>query len=404
MTPEFEARVKKAVDDGYLPGVTMLVKDKSGKIDYDFSYGPTSLKPDAPPITTNTMLTMASLTKLITACCILKMVEGNILDINEDITKYVETLAKQPVLQGFDDEGQPILVKRETPFTLRHLLTHTAGTGYILKEEPLAKWAKATGRPLPVPLRHSPLSGGMSVDSRWGYPILFEPGTGWVYGSAMDWAGRLIEKLTGTFFDDYMHEHVLEPVGVPRGAITFHPGRFDQPTYDIMAEFGQRSTPEGTLEPAYTEYDNDNEAFGGEGLFGGMGSYMKVLHSLLMDDGKILKPKTAKLLFTPLMTPVEKAALNEDMKHPEWAVGWIPPSDTGVEYDWGAGGLLSVGGEGLKHRKKGFLMWGGAWNAAWFIDREAGVCAVFGTQIIPPGDAFTRQIVKEFEEAIYSQL
>lgn len=32
MTPEFEARVKKAVDDGYLPGVAMLVKDKSGAV------------------------------------------------------------------------------------------------------------------------------------------------------------------------------------------------------------------------------------------------------------------------------------------------------------------------------------------------------------------------------------
>jgi hypothetical protein len=39
-----------------------------------------------------------------------------------------------------------------------------------------------------------------------------------------------------------------------------------------------------------------------------------------------------------------------------------------------------------------------------FIDREKGVCAIFGTQIFPPGDAQTREFSKEFEELIYAQL
>ncbi|EAQ84059.1 hypothetical protein CHGG_10463 [Chaetomium globosum CBS 148.51] len=373
----------------------------SGKIDYTFAHGPSSLTPSAPPITPSTMFTLASLTKLITALCMLKLVEDKILEIDEDVTRYLPTLGKQPILTGFDAQGQPTYAPRQTPVTLRHLLTHSAGTGYILMEEKLAKWARATGRPLPVPLRHSPVSGGMSVDTRFGYPLLFDPGQGWVYGSGLDWAGRLVEKLTGAFFDDYIYENVLSRVGVPKLALTFHPGRFDQPVYDVMAGMAVRNAETGKLEHKETEYDEDNEGFGGEGLYGGMASYMKVMHSILMDDGKILKPETLKWLFEPLLRPIEKEAMNKAMENPDWAVGHIP---SGIDYDWSAGGLLSVDGEGLGHRKKKFLQWGGAWNMCWFIDREAGVCGLVGTQVFPPSDPQVRAVMKEFEELVYSKL
>jgi CubicO group peptidase (beta-lactamase class C family) len=381
MTPEFEARIKKAVDDGVLPNAVLLAKDKSGmlsplphlilltpsltpqtgKMDYTFSHGPVSLKPDSPPISPTTMLTMASMSKLITSLCVLHLVQDKILEINEDITAYVPTLTSQPILTGFDATGSPILKPRTKPITLRHLLTHSAGTGYIFVDERLARWARATGRPLPIPLKHSPVSGGMSIDSRFNYPLLFEPGEGWVYGSGLDWAGRLIEKLTGAFFDDFMYEKVLKPVGVPKGGITFHPGRFQEKTVDLLAGMALRDAETGKVGFMATEVDPDNEGFGGEGLYGGMGEYMKVLHSVLMDDGKILKPEVTKWLFEPLLEPVERKALNENLRSPEWAVGHIPK---GVDFDWSAGGLVSTGGE-LKHRKKGFLQWGGAWNLCW---------------------------------------
>jgi CubicO group peptidase (beta-lactamase class C family) len=302
------------------------------------------------------------MSKLITSICVLKLVEGNTLHIDEPVQMYLETLAKQPILTGFSPAGEPVYQDRKGPVTLRHLLTHTAGTGYILMDERLQRWCAATGKALPIPLRHSPVSGGMSIDTRFGYPLLFEPGQGWVYGSGVDWAGRLIEKLTGAFFDDFLYENVLKPVGIQKGAITFHPGRFNEPIFDLMAGMGKRNPETGKVEFMETEYDEDNEGFGGEGLYGGMGEYMKVLYSILMDDGKILKPEIAKLLFTPLLHENEKEVLNKNLQATDWAVGHIPK---GIEYDWSAGGLLSVGGEEMGKRKSGFLQWGGAWNMSW---------------------------------------
>ncbi|KAK4102562.1 beta-lactamase/transpeptidase-like protein [Parathielavia hyrcaniae] len=400
MTPEFEAKLKKAVEDGDLPNAVLLARDKSGKIDYTFCVGQTSLEEGAPPITPTTLLTMASLTKLLTTCCLLNLIQHGILDLDEPVTMYLPTLEEQPILTGFDDAGKPTFKPRAQPMTLRHLLTHTAGTGYLYLDERLMKWAEATGFPLPMPLRHSPLSGGRSVDSRFGYPLLFEPGEGWVYGSGLDWAGRLIEKMTGSFFDDFLHENVLRRVGVPHGGITFHPGRFGTPPVDVLAGMAKRDEATGkVVAMPEMEYDNDNEAFGGEGCFGGLGEYMKVLYSLLMDDGRILDSEHARLLFEPLLQPEEKKALHKALEHPEWAVGPVPE---GVDYDWSAGGLMT-NSDNHEHRRKGFLQWSGAWNLYWFIDREAGVCGVFGTQINPPSDPTARAYMKEFEELIYAK-
>jgi CubicO group peptidase (beta-lactamase class C family) len=357
------------------------------------------------------------MTKLITSLCLILLIQDGLLELDEDIGMYVPTLNEQPVLTGFDAAGQPVLRPRNKPITLRHLLTHSAGTGYLLMDERLQRWAKAAGRTLPIPLRHSPTSGGSSVDSRFNYPVLFEPGEGWVYGSGLDWAGRLIAKLTGEFFDDFMYERILRPIGVRRGGITFHPGRFNQAAVDTLAGMAKRDSKTGKVAFLETEMDNDNEAFGGEGVFGGLGEYMKVLNSLLNNDGKIIKPTFAdKYLFAPLLEPAAKKALNESMKDPDWAVGVIPAGD----YDWSAGGLLTTHDNG--HRKKGFLQWGGAWNLCWvslcggsalkivcadrwqFIDRESGVCGAFGTQVFPPGDTTVRTYMKEFEDALYSKL
>lgn len=383
MTPEFEERLKKAVDDGLLPNVVVLAKDKSGthppqfpispplshhtttdhpptgKIDYSFSHGPTALVPDADPVTPFTLFTMASMSKLITSLCVLLLIQDNFLKVDDDISRYVPELTEQPVLTGFDADGKPQYTERKGPITVRHLLTHTAGAGYILMDERLARWAKATGKKLPLPLRHGEdRKVAPSLETRFAYPLLFEPGEGWVYGTGLDWAGRLLEKLTGAFFDDFVAERVLDPVGVAKGGITFHPGRF-MPSEQLIAGMSKRNPQTGKVEFMETEIDNEGDALGGEGLFGGMGEYMKVLYSLLMDDGKIVKPELAKLLFQGFLKPTEKEALNKSMETPEWAVGVIPKAD----YDWSLGGLLTTHDVG--HRKKGFLQWGGAWNMAW---------------------------------------
>ncbi|KAI1086060.1 hypothetical protein F5B19DRAFT_480592 [Rostrohypoxylon terebratum] len=45
-------------------------------------------------------------------------------------------------------------------------------------------------------------------------------------------------------------------------------------------------------------------------------------------------------------------------------------------------------------------MWGGASSLSWFVDRDAGVCGVFGNQV-QPFDARMRGLMDAFQADVY---
>ena len=85
------------------------------------------------------------------------------------------------------------------------LLTHTAGFVYHVwnaQTEPLS-W-RPTGFP-------TILSGKLAALNA---PLAFEPGERWEYGINIDWAGRMVETVSGQDLDAYMREHIFAPLGM----------------------------------------------------------------------------------------------------------------------------------------------------------------------------------------------
>ncbi|KAK3684199.1 beta-lactamase/transpeptidase-like protein [Podospora appendiculata] len=347
----------------------------------------------------DTVFTLASMTKLLTSVAVLQLVDRGLVTLDTDITPHLPTLAALPILTGFDAANNPILTPRKTPLLVRHLLTHSSGCSYPFMHPLLDTWAKQQPPPPKDP------SSGPTVDTLFGYPLVFEPGTSWAYGSGLDWAGKLVEVLAGTDLDTYLATHILSPLGLPATSITFYPEHHPVTTARL-ASFATRDPATGRVghhagKLALAVTTPTRAAFGGQGASADLNAYAAVLHSLLVDDGKLLSAETAKALFAPLLREKEaKAALRAAMEHPEWVVGVVPATG---EYDWSAAGLL-VDGDAHPYRKRGCLLWGGAFNLSWFIDREAGVCGVFGTQIAQPADPLVRPLMEAFEDAIYARL
>ncbi|MDA4809725.1 serine hydrolase, partial [Enterobacter hormaechei] len=52
-------------------------------------------------------------------------------------------------------------------------------------------------------------------------PLEFEPGVGWSYGLGIDWAGILVERVTGSTLGSYFQEHIFAPLGIT--SLTFIP-------------------------------------------------------------------------------------------------------------------------------------------------------------------------------------
>ncbi len=226
----------------------------------------------------------------------------------------------------------------------RHLLTHTAGLVYDAGHPHLIKLqAKRGNKP----------NEGSTVESRFTYPLVFEPGTNWTYSCSIDWAGKLVERLTGQTLEEHMKENLWGPLGIT--GISFWPYENSE-LKDKVPALTARS-PDGKLvlntEP--TINTGSKGCFGGHGAYARMGDYIKILHSILANDGKILKPETVEMMFTPQLSPGAKAGLKAFREGP-YAGMMIGENDPKIEADWGLGGILFMQDDDGR-RKKGTLNW-----------------------------------------------
>jgi CubicO group peptidase (beta-lactamase class C family) len=292
------------------------------------------------------------LTKLPTSIAALQLVEKGIVGLDEDVTDLLPSLKQQRVLQNFKEDGSPVLQNRTNPITLRHLLTHSAGTGYDFSNDELLR-VQAFNR------KH--LSSQPTIEQRFDLPLLFEPGESWNYGCSIDWVGKLVEVLTGLTLETYMLKHLWQPLGVT--GFTFWPHQRDT-AMAILAERDKetkrlRPLPEGL--PLNIGVTN---CFGGQGGYSTVQDFMELLHSLLANDGRILRPETVDLLFQGHLTAASKSALNRRMEDPCWAVGTFYPGEL---YDWSLGGLVieKPSPDCPLSRGSNTLVWSGAANLFW---------------------------------------
>lgn len=294
---------------------------------------------------------MASLTKLLTATCLLQLVERGQITVHEDLRPRLPFLADVQILRGFDEDNQPILEDNDRPITLWHLLTHTSGLTYDIPSEPLMKWRKAVGRHK-VNLTWS--------EEGFSTPLLFEPGTQWLYGTGIDWAGQLLEKLTGQTLQQYMTENIFEVLGMRDS--TFRPKLLagQEERAARTASFAFRS-PDGTLEAGPSPLPDDHPLeSGGAGLFSTARDYAKLLQGVM--QGRLLGREGTEILFRPQLDgPLQADLMDKIASMPE---GYAPEYPNGMPANFAFGGMLNLDDIPGK-RKAGSMMWSGMANSHW---------------------------------------
>ena len=61
------------------------------------------------------------MTKLVTACAVLQVVEKGLVGLDDDLGNVMSELSNLEVLEGFDSNEQPMLGKQTRPVTLRYV-------------------------------------------------------------------------------------------------------------------------------------------------------------------------------------------------------------------------------------------------------------------------------------------
>ena len=108
------------------------------------------------------------------------------------------------MIEGFDDAGEPRLRPPASDVTTRQLLTHSAGFGYDFFNAHYNRLAEEKGQPSVITATRKALMT----------PLLFDPGTKWEYGTNVDWAGQVVESITGKRLGEVMAERIFEPCGI----------------------------------------------------------------------------------------------------------------------------------------------------------------------------------------------
>ena len=260
-----------------VPGVVAVVTDRDGTI-YEGAAGVRAQGRDA-PMTLDTVFTIYSATKPITATAVLQLVEQGRLDLDAPAKHYVPAIGAVQVIDGYDEAGALRLRAPKRDITTRMLLLHTAGFGYDFCNAHYQKLAAASGR--------ARLTAGPETLLT---PLLFDPGEDWMYGANIEWAGLILEAITGQRLGDYMREHVLAPLGMHDTGFALTPSMGER-----LATIHQRNDNGITAQhrteiPLAPDWDR-----GGGGLYSTAHDYAKFMRMWLNDGSLVLKPETVRM-------------------------------------------------------------------------------------------------------------
>jgi CubicO group peptidase (beta-lactamase class C family) len=146
---------------------------------------------------------IASISKPFTALAILKLVEAERLDLNAGA---IEVAGFEPTAWGTKSPD-----RRLKSITVRHCLHHTGGWDRDASGDPMfrsVEIAQAMGEPAPAKPQ-------AIIRYMLGQPLDFDPGSRFVYSNfGYCLFGRIIEKVSGTSYSEFVREAVLQPMGI----------------------------------------------------------------------------------------------------------------------------------------------------------------------------------------------
>ena len=96
----------------------MATDECPGAFEYAETFGVRSLE-TREPMELDTPMWIASCTKLMTSIAAMQCVERGEIMLDDDVAELLPELARIEILTGFDEDGQPILKKRQDIITLR---------------------------------------------------------------------------------------------------------------------------------------------------------------------------------------------------------------------------------------------------------------------------------------------
>ncbi len=248
----FEEFVKKQMETDKVPGLTIGFS----KDDFTWAkgFGQADLE-NKSPATAETVYRLASVTKPMTALAVLQLVEKGKINLDAEVQTYV-----------------PYYPKQKWPVTIRQLLGHLGGgqNGSGLGAE------RKTVRQV--------------VESISKGELEAEPGTKFLYTtSGYNLLGAAIEGASGKTFEEYMRDHIWQPLGMTRTSM-------DNPREVVQNRARGYERVDGKIKNA--QFVDVSTRFGGGGASGTVTDLLRFTRGI--GSGKVLSAEMVDLMYTPM--------------------------------------------------------------------------------------------------------
>jgi D-alanyl-D-alanine carboxypeptidase len=253
------ARADRLAGEGEFSGAVLVAKN--GQVVFSHAYG----LADRERGILNTLRTrfrVGSMNKMFTAVAILQLVEAGKVELDAPLGKYLTDYPNRDVA---------------SKVTIHELLTHTGGTGDIFGPDFDAHRAE-----LRTLADYVKLYGKRGLE--------FEPGSRWAYSNyGFILLGRVIEKVTGQSYFDYVRQHIYRAAGMIRSGSLPEDQAVPDRSIGYMKPPGATAWAPNTDTLPY----RGTSAGGGYSTVGDLARFADALLS-----HKLLSPDSTKLLTT----------------------------------------------------------------------------------------------------------
>jgi CubicO group peptidase (beta-lactamase class C family) len=378
--------LNKEVEDKQLAGVVTVMARHGKIVDFE-TYGKKDLASGA-PMTKDTIFRIYSMTKPVTGVAMMILYEQGKWNPADPVSKYIPEFAHLKVFKGVDANGQPILEDPGHAPTMAELMSHTAGFTYgLFGNTPVDKMYRDANVLASANLQQM-------IEKLAKLPLLYQPGSKWVYSVSVDIQGYIIEKLSGKTLGEFMQENIFAPLDMRD--TSFHVASDKRNRFATLYSY---STSKNELTPTNggnLAFDYQNEPTmpsGGGGLTGTIHDYLRFCQMLLnggeFAGKRILSPSSVTLMRTNRLSPAIMNTEGLGIAFAHISPGYGFGLDFAVFTDPGFIGS-TVG--------KGTFTWAGAAGTWFWIDPTNDLVFVGMVQrLLGPGspdmDTLTHQLV-----------
>ncbi|MBP6897941.1 MAG: beta-lactamase family protein [Pseudacidovorax sp.] len=376
----------EGVASGQAPGVVALVADRDG-LRYEGAAGERQLGSGV-AMTPDTVLWIASMTKAVTSVAAVQCVERGLLDLDAPAARVVPAIGELGVLTGFDAEGRPTTRPPRRPVTLRHLLSHSSGCSYEIWNPDMQKVQAALDIPGVIGCQLKALT----------LPLVADPGERWEYGVGIDWAGRMVEAVSGLTLGEFMRQNLWEPLGMASTGFRITPDMRQR-----LAGVHLRGE-DGAFAPFPFEIAQEPEFhMGGGGLYSTMGDYARFMRMVLnlgqLDGERVLRPETVTTHLSLNQIGNARVSLLKAAIPLTADAEFFP----GITKRWSLAFQINEQ-PAPTGRPAGSLSWAGLANSFFWIDPHTGIAGLLATQTFPFADARVMELLYRFEKGVYDTL